>query len=237
MLNSFRFNSTAVAAGVAGMILSTVAEAHVSFAAGAVPYAGKSWIGAVNVPHGCSAGGASFDTRKVEIEIPAAFTGVRPSHSTLGTAAVTLDGAVVTKLTWTQADSAVQAEDTHFYQLPLRGSLPATPFTTLEFRTLQTCSDGTVVAWEGADVPKLRLLPARTPGWNQYTIPTGVSLTSADVKAYFSDAQIVWFGQKGYSPNTETTAQIGRTSGASALVTAVDTDVVLTAGDVIWVRY
>lgn len=237
MLKSFRFISTAITTGVVGLTLSSVAEAHVSFAAGAVPFAGKSWTGAVNVPHGCSAGGASFDTKKVDVEIPAAFTGVRPSHSTLGNASVTKDGAVVTKLTWTQAESAVQADDTHFYQLTLRGTLPTAPFTVLEFRTVQTCSDGSVVAWEGADVPKLRLLPGRTPGWNQYTLPAGVSLTTGDVKTYFSDAVIVWSGLKGFSPNAETAAQISRTEGASALVTETSTDVVLNAGDVIWVRY
>lgn len=237
MKHTVRRLSLLAAAGSFGLVTAT-AEAHVSFAAGAVPVAGKSYVATLNVPHGCTVGATHLDNERVEVEIPATFTGVRPAHSPLGKAAVTLsDAGAVTRITWTQAAADVQAEDTHFYPLTLRGTLPNAPFTAIEFRTVQYCPGGSSVAWEGADVPKLRILPARTPGWNSYTIPAGVSLTSADVKAFFADALIVWSGSKAYSVNTETTAQIGRTAGVSALVTATATDVVLNPGDAIWVRY
>lgn len=230
---------TAGVAGLAGVLFASAASAHVSFnAGGALPIAGKSWVGTLNVPHGCEAGGEHFDTDRIEVEIPATFTGVRPAHSTFGKAAVTATAEVVSKLTWTQAPADVQSGDTHFYQVTFRGTLPTTAFTTLEFRTVQYCDgDAASMAWEGADVPKLRVLPARMPGWNQYTIPAGVNLSTADVKAYFADAEIVWAGSRAYSPNAETTAQLGRKSGVTALVTSTGTDVVLNAGAVIWVRY
>lgn len=237
-----KFRSFAVAtAAVAGVAFVATAEAHITFASGLgvpPPIANTNWVGTVNVPHGCSDElGAGLDSERVEVEIPAAFTGVRPVHSTFGKASVTAADGVVSKLTWTQAEGDVQPADTHLYQLPVRGRLPNAPFTTLEFRIVQFCANGTTGVWEGVDAAKVRVLPARNPGWNQYTIPTGVNLTSADVPNFFGDAQIVWLGLKGYSRNTETQAQIGRTSGASALVTGTATDVVLPAGSVIWVRY
>jgi uncharacterized protein YcnI len=237
-VKTFR-KSLVFALGVTAFLATVAADAHVSFlTGGALPFAGKSWVGTLNLPHGCEAGGNNYDTERVEVEIPAAFTGVRPAHSTFGKASVTAAGGVVSKLTWTQAPADVQSADTHFYQVTFRGTLPATAFTTLQFRTVQFCdNDAASIAWEGADVPKLRVLPARTPGWNKYTIPAGVSLTTADVKAFFADALVVWFGNKAYSPNAETTAQIGRKAGVTSLVTATGTDVVLNAGDEIWVRY
>lgn len=247
MSSSIRLAPLSFAAGLLGLALSTAVEAHVSFASGTaypLPIAGKSWVGTLNVPHGCAddATGAGYDNERVEVEIPATFTGVRPSHSAGLRASVTkvTEGAVtrVSKVTWTQASTDLQESDTHYYPLVVRGTLPNAPFTALEFRTVQYCNNGTLTdVWEGVDVPKVRVLPARTPGWNQYTIPAGVSLTTADVKAFFADAQIVWAGNKGYSVNAETQAQIGRTAGKTALVTSTNTDVVLNPGDVIWVRY
>lgn len=182
------------------------ADAHVSFVANNA-YAGKSYIATANIPHGCSdTNGTQYDTVKVEISIPAGFTGVRPQDSGFGPAAVEKDASgKVTKLIWTKSAAALP-EDTHFYQLSFRGTLPNTPLQSLEFVTKQTCSGNTTKTWEGADVPALRILPARASGWNKYTAQT--TINEVTIKAFFADAHIVWSNGAAYSANTVTAGLI-----------------------------
>lgn len=182
------------------------AEAHVTFVANNA-YAGKSYIATANIPHGCTdLNGTAYDTVKIEINIPAGFTGTRPQDSTFGPAVIEKDGnGNVSKLIWTKTAAAL-AEDSHFYQVSFRGTLPNTPLQSLDFVTTQTCGGNTTKTWEGADAPKLRILPARAAGWNKYTAQT--TIDEATIKAFFADAHIVWSNGASYSANAVTAGLI-----------------------------
>ena len=199
------------------------AQAHVSFVANTA-YAGKSYIATANIPHGCEdINGIKYDTIKIEISIPPEFTGVRPADSAFGVASVEKDLAGnVTKLTWTKSAPEL-LEDTNFIQVSFRGTLPNAPFTTLELETTQTCAGATTKTWSGLDVPKLRILPARAPGWNKYTAQT--AMDAATLATFFSDAVIVWYGNAAYSANPVT----------DGLITNKLTDIPLGAD--FWVKY
>jgi len=129
--------------------------------------------------------------------------------------------------------------DTQYYKLILRLKAPDQPFSTVYFPSHQTCraKDGTttVVDWVGIDeaegsgiepAPALRVVPARFPGWNKFTMP-GALTTLAP---FFADAQIVWLGNSAYSSNPTTTELIAATSGVNSLSA-------LQAGDQVWVKY
>lgn len=203
-------------------------EAHTSFVVNAtnLPFAGKSYTATMNVGHGCEdeTTGTHYDTEILEVEIPATFTKVRPMDATWGTAAVETDIAGnVTKLIWTRT-LAAHAEDTHLYQVSFKGSLPNAPLTTLEFVATQRCNGDTIATvWEGADVPTLKLLPARLPGWNQYTAQADID--EATIKSFFADALIVWSNNAAYSANPHT----------AELITNPLTAIPL--GAVFWVKY
>jgi hypothetical protein len=81
----------------------------------------------------------------------------------------------------------------------------------------------------GHDTPaaSLNLVPARSSGWNKYTVPVAVP----DLKMFFKDAAIVWKGSAAYSLNAETAALIETTPGVTPLAGA------LAVGDVLWVKY
>ena len=185
------------------------AEAHISFAANNA-YAGSSYIATANIPHGCAdANGVKHDTTKVEIAIPAEFTSVRPQDTAFGSATVEKDSnGNVIKLIWTRTATTL-SEDANFYQVTFRGTLPDAPLTTLEFVTTQTCEGNTTKSWEGAEVPKLRILPTRTPGWNKYTAQADID--EATIKAFFGDAYIVWSNGAAYSANPVTAGLITNT--------------------------
>lgn len=177
---------------------------------------------------------------RVQVEIPAGVSSVRPETSDFGQVDVETDSADrVVSVTWTKSDASVLGADTQYYKLLVRLKAPDQPFTNLYFPAHQTCraSDGTetVVDWVGIDepadstvepAPMLYVLPARFPGWNKFTVPTAVS----DLKGFFGDAQIVWSGSKAYSINPATTELIASTSGASVLSS-------IAAGEQIWVKY
>ena len=139
---------------------------------------------------------------------------------------MTKDGAGnVTSVTWQKDDANALPDDSAYYKLTLRLRPPNAPFTTLHFPTHQTCrtAGGTplpVVDWvalPGADAgaepaPTLVLLPARSPGWNKYTVPVAVKDLSI-----FKDAHIVWKGNAAYSANPNTVAQIKSEAGVTEL--------------------
>lgn len=222
------FSKTFAALLVAGSVFAQSAHAHVSFVAN-VPYAGKSYVATLNVPHGCEDSSAKlYDSSKIEVTIPAGFTGVRPSPSTFGKASVVKDAqGNVTKLVWTKAEADKLADDSQFYQITFRGTLPNAPFTALAFDTVQTCEGGLTQAWTGVNVPTLRVLPGRTVGWNKFTVPTALDLTGAG-KNFFTDAAIVWKGKEGYSANSNTFDLIKKNATELKLIPA-NSD--------IWVKY
>lgn len=197
---------TFIASLALSFALASTAQAHVSFVANNA-YAGKSYIATANIPHGCEdLNAVKHDTIEVAISIPAGFTGVRPADSAFGPATVETDvNGNVTRLTWTKASAALPV-DTHFIQLSFRGTLPNAPLTTLELETTQTCEGNTTKTWSGVDVPKLRILPARAPGWNKYTAQSVIDATM--LSSYFSDAEVVWSNNAAYSANPATDGMI-----------------------------
>lgn len=227
-----QFLSAALAGIVA--LASAIAEAHVSITSGPA-FANTSQEVAFGVGHGCE----QADTYRVQVEIPAGVSSIRPETSDFGQVDVETDAAgAVVSVTWTKADSSVLKADSQYYKLLLRLKAPDQPFTTVYFPTRQTCrsADGTekVVDWVGLDesdssvepAPALRVVPARFPGWNKFTAATSVD----DLKDFFGDAEIVWVGSKAYSINPTTTELIAATDGVSPLTS-------IAAGESIWVKY
>ena len=219
---------------VAAWLTPAVALGHVSIASGPA-FADASGVVVFAVGHGC----AGHDTSRVDIEIPAGVTSVRPEAGGFGQVDVTTDDAgTIVMVSFQKPDAAVLDADTQFYELKLRLKAPNAPFTTVHFPTHQTCgaSDGTteVVDWVALDesdpdvepAPALHVLPARFPGWNKFAVPRAVT----ELDAFFPDAQIVWQGSAAYSVNPTTVELIRGTDGVSLLEA-------LAAGSDIWVRY
>jgi uncharacterized protein YcnI len=224
-----------VALAAIAALVSTTAHAHISIASGPA-FANASQEVTFGVGHGCE----GADTYRVQVEIPAGVTSVRPETSDFGQADVELDAAgTVVAVTWTKPEASVLDKDMQYYKLVLRLKAPDQAFSTVYLPAHQTCraADGTetVVDWvgigeaEGSAVepaPALHVLPARFPGWNKFTVGAPVD----DLKSFFSDAQIVWQGNSAFSVNPTTTELIGTTKGVTALTS-------LSAGDEIWVKY
>ncbi|QRK04985.1 YcnI family protein [Archangium violaceum] len=226
-------------------MLCTAAEAHISVGAPGPAVAGSTQELTFNVGHGCD----GADTFRIEVRIPEGVTSVRPLNSEFGKAVVSKDAATntITSVTWTKPSSAdVLPADTHFYKLTLRARLPDQAFTTLFFPTIQHCraADGTesTVEWiatttdhnhgqnagtEPAEnpAPALFIVPARTPGWNKYTVDQHVHDMSV-----FKDAQIVWAGSEAYSPSTYILSLIEKEPNTRVLQA-------IHPGTEIWVKY
>jgi len=217
------------------LLPATQASAHVSIASGPA-FANSSGEVAFTVGHGCE----MADTYRVDVEIPAGVSSVRPETSDFGEVNVMTDDAgIVVMVSWQKSESAILPTDTQFYKLLVRLKAPDAPFTTLYFPAHQTCKaqDGTttVVDWVGLDAadglevepaPSLRILPPRFPGWNKLTVPARVD----ELGAFFGDAEIVWHGAAAFSINPTTVELIEQTDGVSLLSS-------IPAGGEIWVRY
>jgi uncharacterized protein YcnI len=221
---------------VAGLLASGGASAHISISSGP-GFATKTQIVTFGVGHGCE----GSDTRKVRVQIPDSVVSVRALNSDLGAAKVETNATgAVTAVVWEKLASELLDADTNYYTVSLRIRIPDAPFTTLYFRTYQTCGTGAEeleVAWaeevpedqvpEGKEpAPALQILPARVPGWNKFQVPRDIS----DLSAYFSDALIVWKGEAAYSANPLTAEAIASTEGVSELIE-------LEANDEVWVKY
>jgi uncharacterized protein YcnI len=228
-----RIRATALA-GLVVAFVPALALAHVEVASGP-GFASTSQEITFSIAHGCT----GVDTSSLRIEIPAAVTSVRAENSNLGKAAVEKDASgAVTAVTWSKPDAELLATDDDFYKVTLRIKVPNAPFTTLYFPAHQTCKaqDGTTttVDWVSTDptntaaepAPALKIVPARVPGWNKFTVPAAL----ADLSVYFGDAVIVWKDSAAYSANPNTAAQIAATSGVTALGALV-------ANDEVWVKY
>lgn len=193
--------TTLVATAAMSLGLVAAAQAHVTFVDNTAD-AGTSFVATANISHGCEDGVNQFDTYKVVMELPTGVT-ARPVHSMLGSAKV-----VGSTMVWERnaPPLATVADDTLFYQLQFRFSVPNLPFTKLTLRTTQTCTNGGTQVWEGVDVPTLLVVPAHVSGWNKYTAQS--ALDQATITTFFADAQIVWFNGSAYSANPAVAAAI-----------------------------
>jgi uncharacterized protein YcnI len=220
----------ALLAALGVFLAPAMASAHVGVPSGP-GFASATQEVAFGIGHGCE----GADTYTVKIEIPAGVTSVRALNSDFGKVSVEKNAAGdVIAVIWQKADADLHSSDVGYYKLALRLALPNTPFTTLRFPVHQTCkkSDGTLLStlWSGTEephpAPGVKILPARKPGWNKYTVPSDIS----NLSVYFSDAQIVWKGTAAYSPNAATAELAKGTEGVTELTE-------LKANDEIWVKY
>ena len=221
---------------LAGLCAASVAHAHVSIASGPAA-AAKSQKITFGVGHGCD----GADTLAVRVEIPAGISSVRAFTSDFGKPSFERSGTSVTAVTWTKPLADLQDGDNQYYELTIRARIADVPFSKIYFRVRQTCRTAagveTVVDWSalpgetGNEAPALIVVPTRQAGWNKFTIPAGVTVADADLPTYLGDAVIVWRGTAAYSSNPATVAQIGATTGVTALTGG------LAAGQEIWVRY
>lgn len=225
--------------GGAIVLLASAAEAHVSITSGN-GVANATQLVTFGVGHGCE----GADTYRVVVDIPASVTSVRTLTSDFGRATAQTNAAgVVTSVTWQKPDADLLPGDTGYYELRLRLRAPDAPFTTVYFPVHQTCRTAagvmTTVDWVGTPgmtapdggtiepAAALNLLPARRPGWNQFTVPQRV----ADPSVFFGDALIVWRGTAAYSANPATTQLIMATPGVTALTGGIQPN------EQVWVRY
>jgi hypothetical protein len=221
-------NALHVAATVLTLAPALGASAHAS-----IPdkgNAGKTQLINFSIGHGCD---DDSDTTTVEIQIPAEVTSVRAAPSAdFGAPVLTRNaGKVVTKVTYTK--TRTNPIDELYYLLQLRIAVPMTPFTTLDWVIIQRCkkADGSegMVAWDGSDdehpPARLPILPARSAGWNKFTVPEAI-----DDLSIFSDAEIVWSGDSAYSGNATTAELITGEEGVSVLES-------IEANSEIWVKY
>jgi periplasmic copper chaperone A len=231
----FRSGYAAALAACAALFCGATAHAHVSLSSGP-GYAAQSQVLTFSVGHGC----AGADTARIEIKIPKELTSVRGVPNQFGEIAVKKDDAgTVTSVVWTNAH--VRDVDELFYQLQIRAKIPDAAFSTIYIPVTQVCrgADGveSTVEWsalpsdpapadgEATPAAVLQVLPARAPGWNQYTVKD--KITDLTI---FNDAQIVWSDAAAYSANPATKKQIAAESDVTPLTE-------IAAGATIWVKY
>ena len=225
---------------ILALAIPALASAHVALSSGPAA-ANKSQIISFGVGHGCTdTAGKKLDTVKVTLTIPAGVTGVRGIRSDFGNPSYTKTGTAITAVTWTKPASDLLEGDDSYYEVKLRAKVPDMAFSQLQWNVTQTCEDSTthaqiVVPWDqpegsttGEPAPIMVVVPARTTGWNKYTMAR--AMTIEEVALYLGDAQIVWRGNAAYSSNANTAAMITATAGVVAL------DAVA-ANDEIWVKY
>jgi hypothetical protein len=251
-----------------GLVSSAIAHVGVVNTQWSYAVAGKSYELVLTIPHGCSFTTAEglpseADTYKVEIAIPAGFTGVRPIvDGVFGRPAIVRDPqGVVTKLTWTKALAYDSPSDDQSYRIAVRGTVPNAPFTVLQFNTKQFCKNPTggddfLMDWSAYGTPasnqspKVKIFPARSPGWNRYSLPsTGERHTPEAVSAllidFFSDAQIVWLmpgsnsGSGAWSANTATLERIKALASKDLSTYEIVSNpmVMIHASDSLWVKF
>lgn len=246
-----RWQSGLVVGGI--MAFSGLAQAHVTATVVGPAVQNATVELNLNVPHGCD-GADSYSVQvtlpaelNAEVVAPAHPAPPRPMDNVFGPAVPLSHADRTTTVTWTRTSKElVYSEDSRFYKFVVRVKLPNAPFTTLYFPTVQTCLDAegeptlkanwTAVGGEHdhdaeaseeteEPAPSLLVLPARTPGWNKYTVSEHVHDLSV-----FRDAEIVWAGDKAFSVNPETVKLIERDDKAT-LFDAIH------PGTEIWVKY
>ncbi|ARU58493.1 MAG: YcnI family protein [Pseudomonadales bacterium] len=209
--------STCFATGLVIALFSGAAHAHVSVSSDTAFSASRYEI-KLTVPHGCE----DSDTYRVEVQIPASLSSVRPMDSLFGKAEPIMNdaGDAIEKIVWNKSAADVLVEDSHYYEFAIRAKLPEAEFVTLYLPTIQYCRDKSgnelQSEWVGmgshddhgasgdeAPAPSFMIFPKRFPGWNKYTAADHLHDMSI-----FSDAEIVWSGSSAYSPNPTTLEMI-----------------------------
>jgi len=139
----------------------------------------------IRIPHGA----AGVDTVKVEVQIPEGVTAVKPQRVPGWNESTTLaaDGKTVASVIW--AGGALP--DTSFADFGIQVKFPATPGSTLYFKTVQTLSDGSTAAWieipaAGVDAhslakpaPAVKIAAAASHGATDSAAPTHGATDSA----------------------------------------------------------
>ncbi|UJR82450.1 DUF1775 domain-containing protein [Sandaracinus amylolyticus] len=224
-------------------VIGVAGSAHAHMGARGPAIANTTFVATFTVGHSCAAVAEmpsmpavpSSDTRTVRISLPAGVTAVRPMHGgVFGRPTIIRDASeAIVAVEYTRPDDASQPPDELYHELSIRMRAPTAPFTALQFPSVQTCFDGREHRWEGEDAPTLRVLPPRSPGWNQITMPEGTYDLDA-IAAYFGDAAIVWLDRRAWSPNATTRALIESDPAAEPL-TAIESTAAAPAA--VWVRY
>jgi uncharacterized protein YcnI len=222
----------------AAALFASVAQAHVSVVS-STAYANNYYQVVLSIPHGCD----GADTERVEVEIPDTMVSVKPiidfssANVPVGIETQQTSGEV-SKLIFTREQTA--GTDNTIYTVSFRGKLADVPFTTQYFPTTQYCVGGGIAAWTGTSSghdhgsstestelpsPSVFVYPARHTGWNQYTAPDHLHDMTI-----FSDAEIIWKGSAGYSPNP-TTMDLIEADEDSSTLSEIHTD------ESFWVKY
>ena len=207
-----------------------------------------------------------LDTYRMEVTTPAAFTGPRPIlDGVFGVPTRTANPDGTFTFVWSKPASldTPNLVDTLSYRIGVRGSFRATTntaegarFTAQRFNTRQFCKNPTagqpdiVVDWANYgspgsnQSPTVRVYPTRQPGWNSYTLPASVAATlttptavAAFVRSFFADAQVVWVGRAGFSPNAATTTKIQALAQRDSTYSELVNKASLSATETIWVKY
>jgi uncharacterized protein YcnI len=195
--NRLRLLGGAALAAVAILATAGSAFAHVEVNPDTATQGGEATFG-FQVPNEQE----SASTTKVQVQLPAdqplGSVAVKPhpgwtftvTKAKLATPIKTDDGEVteaISSITWTATSPASAIKPGEFDQFDVSaGPLPKAD--SMEFKTLQTYSDGTVVRWiepENADgsepehpVPTLNLTPAVAEGASASAAPTGSAIAA-----------------------------------------------------------
>ncbi|MBU2894214.1 DUF1775 domain-containing protein [Colwellia sp. D2M02] len=213
-------------------IFTVAVQAHVGVASGP-HFANKTSIIELSIPHGCTDEvSGSEDTVRIVAKVPSSITSVHAIDAVFGQAtAVFVDGEhSYNEITWVKTPGTERDSDTQYYKVAFRGKLPDATFSTVFIPTTQYCINDIEqeisVSWdvessghdhhgggEGNPAPSLMVMPARTPGWNQYT--TGADQHLHDM-SIFNDAEIVWWDDAAFSSNV-VTQELIEAEGKAAL--------------------
>jgi uncharacterized protein YcnI len=148
----------AVAAAAGALALPALAQAHVTVQPEQVP-AGAETVLSVRVPNERD----DASTVKVDVRLPPGFVsasweaipgwGVRAVKHKLSTPIQTDDGPIdeqIGEIVWTASSTKDGIAPGEFRDFPLSVLVPGKAGQTLNFKALQTYSNGTVVRWIGA---------------------------------------------------------------------------------------
>ncbi|MBU2869909.1 DUF1775 domain-containing protein [Colwellia sp. E2M01] len=211
-------------------LITTAIHAHVGVASGP-HFVNKTSVIELSIPHGCTDDvSGSEDTVRIVAKVPSSITSVHAIDAVFGQATAAAVDADYNEITWVKTAGTERDSDTQYYTVSFRGKLPDAAFSTVFIPVTQYCiNDNDVeisVSWDteasghdhsssaqGNPAPSLMVMPARSPGWNQYTTDSDQHLHDMSI---FNDAEIVWWNDEAYSSNV-VTQQLIEAEGKSSL--------------------